>query len=209
MLAQAQHEEADAERASLQPARGTGAAAKGGSGAGGPPPLDSEPPSLAVDLVRERFPFSIVWTPIPVLTWLALPVGHMGIADSRGVIYDFAGPYTISVDNMSFGKTTRYLQLFSAADALRPERVQAWDDAVRVASEVYAGRMHNLCWDNCHSHVGLALNRLKFKGFQYWGMGVLAMWMFFAGSFVSPARALWTVLPSAVIYGFIALVCVL
>ena len=37
----------------------------------------------------ERYPYCIVWTPIPVLTWLLPMVGHMGICKSNGVIYDF------------------------------------------------------------------------------------------------------------------------
>lgn len=28
-----------------------------------------------------------------------------------GVIYDFAGPYTIGVDDFAFGRVTRYLQV--------------------------------------------------------------------------------------------------
>lgn len=50
---------------------------------------DKFPPALTVDTKRERYPFCIVWTPIPCLTWIAPFVGHMGVADSRGVIYDF------------------------------------------------------------------------------------------------------------------------
>jgi hypothetical protein len=50
-----------------------------------------------VDHKLVRYPFSIVWTPIPLLTWLFPFIGHMGIADSNGVIRDFAGPYHVSV----------------------------------------------------------------------------------------------------------------
>ena len=40
---------------------------------------------------------SIVWTPIPLLTWLFPFIGHMGICYSNGIIRDFAGPYYVSV----------------------------------------------------------------------------------------------------------------
>lgn len=61
--------------------------------------------------------------------------GHMGIADSRGVIYDFAGPYTIGEDNMAFGRPTRYLQL-------EPGRCKGedWDEAVARSSDTYRCR---------------------------------------------------------------------
>lgn len=38
-----------------------------------------------VDITRQRFPHCIVWTPIPLLTWIAPFIGHMGIADRRGM----------------------------------------------------------------------------------------------------------------------------
>lgn len=38
-----------------------------------------------------RYPFCIVWSPIPILTWVWPFIGHMGIALSSGVILDFAG----------------------------------------------------------------------------------------------------------------------
>lgn len=46
-----------------------------------PPPLP-----LSVDAARNRFPFCIVWSPIPVLTWLLPFVGHLGIATSDGCV---------------------------------------------------------------------------------------------------------------------------
>lgn len=52
-----------------------------------------------IDSKRVRYPHCLVWTPIPVLTWLFPFIGHMGIARTDGVIRDFAGPYYVSVSN--------------------------------------------------------------------------------------------------------------
>ena len=43
----------------------------------------------------KRFPLSIVWTPLPFVTWMIPCIGHTGIGDSKGVIFDFAGPYHV------------------------------------------------------------------------------------------------------------------
>ena len=67
--------------------------------------------SGVIEFERDRFPFCIVWTPIPLLTWLFPVVGHMGIATSSGIIRDFAGPYHVSEDQMSFGRPTKYWKL--------------------------------------------------------------------------------------------------
>jgi hypothetical protein len=55
-----------------------------------------------IDVGRVRYPHCIVWTPIPVLTWLFPFVGHMGIARTDGVIRDFAGPYYVSVSSNKY-----------------------------------------------------------------------------------------------------------
>ena len=64
-----------------------------------------------VDHELQRYPHSIVWTPIPCLTWLFPFIGHMGIATTEGIIRDFAGPYYVSTDNMAFGAPTKYWTL--------------------------------------------------------------------------------------------------
>lgn len=34
--------------------------------------------SMEIEFDRDRFPFSVVWTPIPVLTWFFPFIGHLG-----------------------------------------------------------------------------------------------------------------------------------
>ncbi len=64
---------------------------------------------MKMDAERHRFPFCVVWTPLPLITWLLPFIGHMGICTSEGVIRDFAGPYFVSEDDMAFGWPTRYM----------------------------------------------------------------------------------------------------
>jgi hypothetical protein len=97
------------------------------------------------------------------LTLILCFIGHTGIADSRGVIYDFAGPYTIGVGKLAFSAPTRYLQLDPAFCS-----AQTWDEGIANGNEVYKQRMHNICCDNCHSHVAMCLNNMGYgKKFDY------------------------------------------
>lgn len=153
--------------------------------------------SPPINADADRYPFCIVWTPIPVLTWFFPFIGHMGIAMSNGVIRDFAGPYFVSEDNMAFGRPTRYLILDVAK--VRNGSILEWDEAISKASVVYGTRMHNLFWDNCHSHVGLALTNMNYDNSTKWNMVRLAAWMFFCGKYVSFGRALQTWLPFLII----------
>ena len=111
-----------------------------------------------IDSDNQRYPYCIVWTPIPLLTWLVSTsrtsnvfsrfnvqpsciignkfgflfqfpfIGHMGIGTSEGVIRDFAGPYYVSEGNMAFGEPTRYLML-------QPQNaengVTGWDSGIK------------------------------------------------------------------------------
>lgn len=60
---------------------------------------------------KARFPLCIVWTPLPCLTQIIPCIGHTGIGDSRGITHDFAGPYYISIDDLAFGETHKYVIL--------------------------------------------------------------------------------------------------
>ncbi|KAJ2938029.1 hypothetical protein O0L34_g14482 [Tuta absoluta] len=149
-----------------------------------------------IDHERVRYPFCIVWTPIPLITWLFPFIGHMGICTSNGVIRDFAGPYFVSEDEMAFGNPTKYWQL-------NPRKanngVAGWDAAVAEASEIYKKRMHIICWDNCHSHVATALNLMKYNGRMNWNMVRVCFFMLIHSKYVSVRAFLKTWLPFIVI----------
>ena len=68
------------------------------------PDASQQPVVTGFDYDANRFPYSIVWQPFPVLGWILPCIGHMGIADSSGIIYDFQGPYTIMCVNVSLAR---------------------------------------------------------------------------------------------------------
>jgi hypothetical protein len=110
-------------------------------------------------------------------------IGHLGIADSSGVASDFQGPYSVRDDgHMAFGAPTRALLVRGYEDD-----ADRWDGAIQDANRIYRGRMHNICCDNCHSHVACALNRMEAKayGVESWDMVKLAALVFFKARFLS------------------------
>ncbi len=107
----------------------------------------------------DRYPVCILWTPIPCISWLLPFIGHTGISDSRGLVFDFAGPYTIGTGRLAFGDAVKVLPL----DETRCGREALdWDAAIREGNEIYSKRMHHLCLDNCHSHVAQCLNLMAY-----------------------------------------------
>lgn len=56
--------------------------------------------------------FNILWSPLPFISWFVPFIGHLGIADSRGIASDFQGPYYVGDDGrMAFGNPTRVLKM--------------------------------------------------------------------------------------------------
>ncbi|XP_067945785.1 transmembrane protein 222-like [Watersipora subatra] len=157
---------------------------------------DNMPYDAKINSEKSRFPYSIVWTPIPLLTWIFPFIGHMGICTSQGIIRDFAGPYYVSDDDMAFGDPTKYWQM--NIDSVGSE---LWDRCVYEASEVYKGRMHNLCCDNCHSHVAMALNKMSYKNSNSWNMVKLCFLMLLHGRYVSFCGVIKTWLPFLLLVG--------
>ena len=111
----------------------------------------------------DRYPYSIVWTPLPILTWFIPLIGHTGIADSRGVIHDFGGSYFVAVDSMTFGRPTKVTRL-------DPRKVHGrhWDEAIKISARKFCERRHNIVANNCHNHVADTLNELKYDGYDDW-----------------------------------------
>ncbi|VDM69881.1 unnamed protein product [Strongylus vulgaris] len=91
-----------------------------------------------IDVQRHRFPFCIVWTPLPLITWIFPLIGHMGIATSKGIIRDFSGSYCVSEDDMGFDWPTMYWKLSPASV---DGGAEMYDRAIREASDEYKGRM--------------------------------------------------------------------
>eukprot|EP00093_Oithona_nana_P011710 11710.XXX_785554_786430_1 [CDS] Oithona nana genome sequencing. len=155
-----------------------------------------------IDPEKQRFPYCIVWTPIPFLTWLFPFIGHMGIATSAGVIRDFAGPYYVGEGAMAFGKPTRYLQM---DPSLAAGGASGWDRGVAEASEIYRHRIHNLFCDNCHSHTATALDHMQYRNRNNWNMVKLASIMFFKGKYVGFKGFCITWIPSLILVTLIVI----
>ena len=141
----------------------------------------------------------MVWTPLPVISWILPMIGHTGICTSDGKIHDFAGPYYVSVDDMAFGEPTKYIPL-----ELNENNIDEWDNMVEQGDAKFEKMNHNLCFNNCHSHCAHVLNLSKYKGKTGYTM-ITIWWMFMLKSkYVSFGRFLITYLGFFIILILIA-----
>ena len=116
-------------------------------------------PKIKLNIKKQRYPYCIVWTPIPCFTWVFPSIGHVGICNSKGIIYDFASSYYVSIDNMAFGNPTKYVLLdFDGRE------FDEYDASIEEGTQEYNDKNYNFCFNNCHSYVARCLNKLKYKG---------------------------------------------
>ena len=133
-----------------------------------------------INLKSSLFPYCIVWTPIPLLTYLFPHIGHVGIGNSSGIIHDFAASFFVGVDDFSFGKPTKYIKL-----NLSMQEKFNWDRAIEKGDNKYNMEEHNLCINNCHSHVAYVLNQLNYKGKNNYTMFSIWWMLITKGKYVS------------------------
>mmetsp|Transcript_37567 Transcript_37567/g.120511 ORF Transcript_37567/g.120511 Transcript_37567/m.120511 type:complete len:168 (+) Transcript_37567:92-595(+) len=146
---------------------------------------------------RKVPPLALVWTPIPVISWVLPFVGHMGITDSAGQLHDWHGacaPSAAPPEEMLFGQPARYLELAGGA------RRDDWDRAIERADEEFGEKCHCMLFgDDCHSHVARALNIVRYMGCAFHNKVALALAVFFLGKHVSLADALRVWLPPTIL----------
>lgn len=170
--------------------------------------------TMEIDPRRDRFPCCIVWSPLPVLSWLFPFIGHVGICREDGVILDFAGPNFVCVDNFTFGVPTRYIQISKEKCNNCPDEISStsedryelegpsstWDDALRKSTREFQHRAYNIFTCNCHSFVGNNLNKLGFQS-GGWNVVNLAVLFVLEGRWVSFSACLKSILPFVLVFG--------
>lgn len=173
-------------------------------------PLDELDPKKA------RFPCCIVWTPLPIISWLAPYIGHIGICREDGAILDFAGSNFVNIENFTYGPVARYLQLdrnqccfpanLSSHSCQQPYRhaelgtAISWDQALNISAQQYQHKCYNLFTCNCHSFVANCLNRLGYNGHLRWNLLNLAAMVLWKGRWVDGMSVFHSFFPFAVVF---------
>ncbi|GAW81506.1 hypothetical protein, conserved [Plasmodium gonderi] len=137
-----------------------------------------------ISIKDNKFPYCVVFAYLPCISTFIPVIGHVGIGTSSGVIHDFSGSYNISVDNMEFSDPMKYWKLdknklpLSITDKF-------YDDAIYQSDDTFSKRRHNLFTNNCHHHVAMVLNKIKYKGKSDWTPFKVFLNLMIYGHFVS------------------------
>jgi hypothetical protein len=88
-----------------------------------------------VDGASREKPCAVVWTGLPMVTWLCPLIGHVGITDSRGLVTDFSGCYIVTVGSLMGGPARRIWRL-------DVDDMDLFDSAVHEGAAHYGSRVH-------------------------------------------------------------------
>jgi hypothetical protein len=129
---------------------------------------------------KNRYPYCIVWTPIPFLTYIIPFIGQIGIANSKGIIHDFSASFFVNIDDFSFGKPTKYFQL-----ELNEKEKLDYDKAIEKGDLKFRTLIYNFFRNNSHMYVAYILNQIKYKGKSDFNMIYIWWILIWKGKYVS------------------------
>ena len=129
---------------------------------------------------KNRYPYCIVWTPIPFLTYIIPFIGQTGIANSKGIIHDYSASFFVNIDDFSFGKPTKYLQL-----NLNEKEKFDYDKAIEKGDLKFRTLIYNFFRNNSHMYVAYILNQIKYKGKSDFNMIYIWWILIWRGKYIS------------------------
>ncbi|VFQ97722.1 unnamed protein product [Cuscuta campestris] len=170
-----------------------------------------------IDPKNAKFPCCLVWTPLPVVSWLAPFIGHVGLCREDGAVIDFTGSGFVNVTDFAYGAVAKYLQLdpeqccfppnlagHSCAHRYRHAELGtaiSWDDAIHLGMRHFEHKSYNLFTCNSHSFIANCLNRMCYKGSMSWNMVSVAALVLAKGRWVGPFSVVRSFFP------FVFVVC--
>jgi hypothetical protein len=111
----------------------------------------------------------------------------------HGNVFDFAGPYTIGVNDFSFGRV------------LKTAPLDVLDQRMRVGifqgNATFGKKSHDLILNNCHSHVAKVLSVAGANGRSGWSGPRVFWYLLTRGKYVDWMALVQTYLASVVLYG--------
>ena len=110
------------------------------------------------DYVIDNISCSLVWTSIPVLSYIFPFLGHVGITDSIGRIHDFGSSHYVSVDQMTYGNPDKIVHF-----EITREEYTRWDKCINSVSKKYSKKTYSLCSVNGYSFCASVLNKIRYN----------------------------------------------
>lgn len=110
------------------------------------------------DNILDNISCSLVWTSIPVLSYIFPFIGHVGITDSTGRIHDFGSSHYISIDQMTYGNPDKIIHF-----EITNDEFTRWDKCIHSVSKKFTHKTYSLCGVNGYSFCASVLNKINYN----------------------------------------------
>ena len=107
--------------------------------------------SIEINLFQNKFPYCLLWTNIPFLTFFYPIYGDFAIGDSNGKIHFFGG----------LNNNFNYYKFFQFN--LNDYEKNIFDDAIKEIDNIYKEKKYSICKCNSHYYVADFLNKIKYN----------------------------------------------
>lgn len=108
--------------------------------------------------ILDNISCSLVWTSIPVLSYVFPFVGHVGITDSVGRIHDFGSSNYVSIDQMAYGNPDKIIHF-----EITQDEFTRWNKSIHTVSKKFSKKTYSLCGTNGYSFCASVLNKIKYN----------------------------------------------
>ncbi|KAL4473876.1 hypothetical protein ABPG74_022740 [Tetrahymena malaccensis] len=116
-----------------------------------------------IDVDNDFYPFCIVWSAIPFISFLIPWIGHAAICCSKGIIHDFNKDFKVYIDVVPYGSPLKYYKL----DTTNIQQ-DTYDAMIKQLDQLFLKKRFGFFSNNSHKYVADALNILQYKGKINW-----------------------------------------
>ena len=107
---------------------------------------------------NSKYKYCIIWSHIPLITFLMPFVGHSSIVNSYGFIHDFQSSYFIQIYNEEENGFCKIVYL-----NLNDSQKLIWDNIIEQIDKVYQKKSFSFCGNNSFKYISNILSIIEYK----------------------------------------------
>ena len=108
---------------------------------------------------NSKYKYCIIWSHIPLITFLIPFIGHSSIVNSYGFIHDFDSSYFIKIYNEEENGFSKIVYL-----NLDDSQKKIWDNVIENMDKYYKKKSFSFCGYNSFKYISNILSNIEYKG---------------------------------------------
>ena len=132
---------------------------------------------------NSKYKYCIIWSHIPLITFLMPFVGHSSIVNSYGFIHDFQSSYFIQIYNEEENGFCKIVYL-----NLNDSQKLIWDNIIEQIDKVYQKKSFSFCGNNSFKYISDILSIIEYKSKKNYSQYDIFWLIIKEGKFISKCQ---------------------